>query len=67
MPWYEITGAVIAVLAIIFAIVKNDKAKKIIQGLQVTVGEAHTALDDGKITKTEFVTIVTTAITQFLP
>jgi len=67
MVWYEILGVVIPVLAFIGFLVKNAKWKRIIENSANLVFETREALKDGVITKAEWIKIVTTALTAFIP
>jgi len=67
MVWYQILGIVIPVLALIGFLVKNAKWKKIIENGQMVVVEARKALEDGTITKEEWLDIVAKALTAFIP
>lgn len=67
MVWYQILGIVIPVLALIGFLVKNAKWKKIIENGQMVVVEARKALEDGIITKEEWLDIVAKALTAFIP
>ena len=67
MIWYEILGIVIPVLVLLTVVVKNLKWKKIIQNSTMVVEEARLALQDGKITKAEWLKIAATALTAFIP
>lgn len=67
MVWYQILGIVIPVLALIGYLVKNAKWKKIIENGQMVVAETRKALEDGTITKEEWLDIVAKALTAFIP
>ena len=67
MPWQAIVGAVISVLSIIYAVVKNLKLKKTIENTQIVLQEVHTSLDDGKIDKKEWISVALKALETFIP
>jgi len=66
-PWYEVMGMVIVALTVVGAFLKNAQWKKRIEKTKVVMTEAQVALQDGKITKNEWIKIATTALTEFIP
>jgi len=67
MVWYEVLGVVVPVLAFVAFMVKNAKWKRLIENTKVVVEEARKALEDGKITKSEWLQIAATALGAFIP
>ena len=67
MTWYYVLGVVIPILALLGFLVKNAKWKKVIENSKMVIEEARKALEDGKITKAEWLTIVAKALTAFIP
>jgi len=67
MIWYEVLGIVIPVLALLVALIKNAKWKKIVENSKMVVDEARLALADGKITKAEWLSIAAKALGAFIP
>ena len=67
MTWYYVLGVVIPILALLGFLVKNTKWKKVIENSKMVIEEARKALEDGKITKAEWLTIVAKALTAFIP
>jgi len=67
MVWYEILGMVSPVLLFIAFLIKNAKWKRIIENTEIVVKEARVALEDGKITKAEWLQIAATALGAFIP
>ena len=67
MTWYYILGIVIPVLAFLGFVVKNAQWKKIIDNSKMVIEEARIALEDGKITKAEWLEIVAKALAAFIP
>ena len=67
MQWYEVIGIVVVLLGFILTFVKNIKWKKIIENTKMVLEEAHSALEDGKITKAEWIAIVSKAMEVFIP
>lgn len=65
MDWYYIAGIVVAVITVAIAIVKNKKVKSILENSKIAVEEARKALEDGKITKAEFASIILKALDAF--
>ena len=67
MVWYEILGVAIPVLIFLGFLFKNAKWKRIIENTTIVLEETRKALMDGKITKAEWLNIVATALTVFIP
>ena len=65
MDWYYIAGIAVSVIAVAIAVVKNKKVKAILSNAKLVMEEAKKALEDGKITKAEFVAIILKALEVF--
>jgi hypothetical protein len=59
-----IIAIIIAVLAFITYLIKHEKVKKVLVGVGEVLKESHKALDDGKITKEEWLQIGMKALEQ---
>jgi hypothetical protein len=65
MVWYAILGIVIPVLGLLGILFKNIKWKKVVENAAVVLEEARKALEDGSISKEEFLAIIEKAIDVF--
>ena len=67
MIWYEVLALVVVALGFLGFVVKNARWKRLIENTKVVVEEARKALEDGKITKAEWLQIAATALGAFIP